>query len=137
MMTNDACELLINSYRVRGKYAPSKQRVTIMSIEDQTIGFIHNALNGVTTAIRQYSIGSYRVDMCLTEHSLVVECDEYGHHDRDPIKESTRESYILESGFMMIRFNPNDSQFDTSKVINSILLVITGKTQWSAVVMKM
>ena len=31
---------------------------------------------------RQFSIGSYRIDLYFPEHKLAIECDEHDHKDR-------------------------------------------------------
>ncbi|UUT40470.1 hypothetical protein [carnivorous sponge associated iridovirus] len=42
------------------------------------------------TCYTQFRIDQYRVDLFIKELNLVVECDEYGHRDRDPYKEKER-----------------------------------------------
>ena len=128
-LTDDARALLVNTYRTGIEYNPARQCITIMSLENQTIGFLHNAFKDITPMKRQYCIGAYRVDLCFTDHALVVECDEMNHVDRDPIAEHAREAFIKDAGFSMIRFNPNSANFDLSNVINSILHIVLTATK--------
>ncbi len=95
-----------------------------MCIENQTIGFIANAYSNVLNVKRQHIMGKYRVDLCFVDHKLVVECDENGHEDRDPLQEQIRENYLKESGNKLIRFNPNATGFDLSNVLREINAVL-------------
>ena len=55
-----------------------------------------------------------------TDEFIVVECDEYGHSDRLVANELEREEFIKNQGYAMIRYNPNESGFDLSDVLNRI-----------------
>jgi very-short-patch-repair endonuclease len=95
-----------------------------MCVENQTIGFISNAYSNMLNVKRQFTIGKYRVDLYFVDYKLVIECDENNHNDRDPEKEKIRELYITSLGNKIIRFNPNEKDFDLSNIlreINSIL----------------
>lgn len=106
------------------RYAPVvgslTQIRTIMSLENQTIGFICSTLQGVAVFERQFAVGPYRVDLCFPEFWLVVECDEDNHSDRRKKYEERREKFIVDSGFTIIRFNPNAQDFDLSLVLNKV-----------------
>ena len=54
----------------------------------------------------------------------MVECDENNHIDRNQIEEKIREEFILSLGNTIIRFNPNDSKFDLSLVLQEINKII-------------
>jgi very-short-patch-repair endonuclease len=69
---------------------------------------------------RQQIFGTYRVDLYFPEYKLIIECDENNHSDRNPEEEKVREDYLLSLGNSMIRFNPNDSKFDLSNVLQEI-----------------
>jgi very-short-patch-repair endonuclease len=69
---------------------------------------------------RQFQIGPYRADLCFTNDKFVVECDEYGHHDRSAAEETAREEFIKNQGYAMFRYNPNEAGFDLSDVLNRI-----------------
>jgi very-short-patch-repair endonuclease len=125
MLTEEAFELFKNSFNFRNKYivaASEKAHVVrfSMCIEGQTIGFIENAYSGACAMSRQFQIGTYRADLCFTDDLIVVECDEYGHHDRSAAEEMAREEFIKNQGYAIIRYNPNEAGFDLSDVLNRI-----------------
>jgi uncharacterized protein YheU (UPF0270 family) len=124
MLTEEAFELLKNSFKLRSKYIVNASQVEVvkfpMCIEGQTIGFIENAYLGLRTMSRQFRIGPYFVDLCFTDDFIVIECDEYGHHDRSVAEEMEREEFIKNKGYAMIRYNPNEPRFDLSDVLNRI-----------------
>jgi Protein of unknown function (DUF559) len=132
MLTQNAYELLKNSFNLRNRYlveiSDGIKQVNIgMCIENQTIGFIENAYNGILNVIRQHYIGKYRVDLFIVDHKLVIECDENGHTDRDAVNERIREEFIISTGHKMIRYNPNESSFDLSNVLRKINAVLFAK----------
>lgn len=125
MLTEEAFELFKNSFNFRNKYivaASDKAHVVrfSMCIEGQTIGFIENTYRGLRAMSRQFQIGTYRADLCFTDDLIVVECDEYGHHDRSAAEEMAREEFIKNQGYAIIRYNPNEAGFDLSDVLNRI-----------------
>jgi hypothetical protein len=99
MLTEEAFDLLQNSYNLRNKYIVAISGVKCvnigMCIETQTIGFIENSFTNVLNIKRQYCFGKYRVDLYFIDYKLVVECDENNHEDRDIIYEKAREEYII------------------------------------------
>jgi very-short-patch-repair endonuclease len=131
MLTEEAFEIFKNSFNMRNRYIVdvSKEVKIVkfgMCIENQTIGFIANAYSNVLNVKRQHIMDKYRVDLYFVDHKLVVECDENGHEDRDPLQEQIRENCLKEAGNKLIRFNPNATGFDLSNVlreINAVLLV--------------
>jgi len=132
MLTEYAFELLKNSYNLRNKYITNVSKnvkcVNIgMCLENQTIGFIENSFNGVFDMKRQYICGKYKVDLYFPEYKLVIECDENNHDDRNQIEEKNRENYILSLGNSMIRFNPNDNNFELSTVLREINTILYSK----------
>jgi very-short-patch-repair endonuclease len=89
--------------------------------EEQYISNIIDAFSHLET-VKQYSVGSYRIDLYFPEHNLAIECDEFGHADRDAYCEQERELYIRDNlGCEFIRFNPDSKKFNIFKVINRIL----------------
>jgi hypothetical protein len=125
MLTEDAFELLKNSFKLRSKYIVDvSENVKCvkfpMCIEGQTIGFIENAYRGLRAMSRQFQVGPYFTDLCFTDDFIVVECDEYGHSDRLVANEVAREDFIKNQGYAIIRYNPNEPGFDLSDVLNSI-----------------
>jgi hypothetical protein len=125
MLTEDAFELLKNSFKLRSKYivdvSDNVKCVKFpMCIEAQTIGFIENAYRGLREMTRQFQIGPYFADLCFTDDLIVIECDEYGHRDRSAVDEAVRDDFIKNQGYAMIRYNPNEAWFDLSDVLNRI-----------------
>ena len=125
LLTEDAFELLKNSYNLRNRYIVNvndniKQINVCMCIENQTIGFIENSFKDIFNMKRQFIIGKYRADLYFIDYKIVVECDEFNHDDRDQIKEKIREEYILSLGNKIIRYNPNEKNFDLSNVLREI-----------------
>lgn len=125
MLTEEAFELLKNSFKLRSKYIVDvSENVKCvkfpMCIEGQTIGFIENAYRGLHAMSRQFRIGPYFADLCFMDDFIVIECDEYGHRDRSAVDEVAREEFIKNQGYAMIRYNPNEPGFDLSDVLNRI-----------------
>ena len=73
---------------------------------------------------RQFKIGKYKVDLYIEDINIIIECDELGHLDRDKEYEETRQKFIENEGYNVIRFNPNDDEFDISSIINIITTLI-------------
>jgi very-short-patch-repair endonuclease len=129
ILTEEAFEIFKNSFNMRNRYIVdvSKEVKIVkfaMCIENQTIGFIANSYSHVLNVKRQHIIGKYRVDLCFVDHKLVVECDENGHADRDPLQEQIREDYLKSCGNKITRFNPNTPGFDLSNVLREINAVL-------------
>lgn len=125
MLTEEAFELLKNSFKLRSKYIVDvSENVKCvkfpMCIEAQTVGFIENAYRGLRAMSRQFQIGPYFADLCFMDDFIVIECDEYGHRDRSAVDEVAREEFIKNQGYAMIRYNPNEPGFDLSDVLNLI-----------------
>jgi very-short-patch-repair endonuclease len=125
LLTEEAFELLKNSFNLRNRYIINindnvKQINLCMCIENQTIGFIENSYKDVVNVKRQFMINKYRIDLYFIDYKLVIECDEFNHVDRDVIKEKIREEYILSLGNKIIRYNPNEKDFDISNVLREI-----------------
>ena len=131
-LTENAFELLQNSYNLRNRYLVDvtnnvKQVNVCMCIENQTIGFIENAYKNILYVKRQYKIGKYKADLYFIDYKLVIECDEFNHEDRDPIKEKLRDEYMISLGNKIIRYNPNQNTFDLSNVLNEINAILFSK----------
>lgn len=97
-------------------------------------------LSGISTAFKtkkfedQYKIGKYFLDLYFTDYRLVIECDENGHFDRRPSDERERMGYVnkeleIDDG-NWIRFNPDDEDFDITKVIGQINLFMEVNGVW-------
>ena len=84
-----------------------------------------NSYKDCLEMIRQYNIDKYCVDMYFPKNKIILECDEFNHNDRDKTYEKEREQYLISLGNTIIRYNPNEKDFDISKVmqkINKILI---------------
>ena len=72
----------------------------------------------------QYKIGKYYLDLYFPEYKIVVECDENGHADRKPENERERMDFVNKkldiNDSNWIRFNPDEHDFDMSKVIGRV-----------------
>ena len=69
------------------------------------------------------------MDLYFTEYKIVVECDENGHADRKPYKERERMDFVNKTFEIddsnWIRYNPDENDFDISKVIGRIYRYIS------------
>jgi hypothetical protein len=131
-LNESAFQLFKNSFNLRNRYivniSENIKCVNIgMCIENQTIGFIENSYSGILNVKRQYPFGKYRVDLYFIDYKLVIECDENNHDDRDPLKEKSREEYIISLGNKFIRYNPNVPSFDLSNVLRDINIALFSK----------
>jgi very-short-patch-repair endonuclease len=135
LLTQQCAELIKTSYNLKHKYMPLlqmesgtlRQVQTIMSLENQTIGFIASCLEGVVPIERQMKIGRYAVDLCIPSTRLILECDELNHVDRDAEYELARQRFLEADKWEILRFNPNAADFDLSFVMRSILRKIIAK----------
>jgi len=132
LLTENTYNLIKNTYNLRNNdiinITENVQCVNILlTLEASTIGFIFNTFNGIFDIKRQFYFGSYRVDLYFPQHKLVIECDENNHKDRDPIYENKREDYILSFENILIQYNPNDNNFNLSRVLNEINKIIYKK----------
>ena len=95
-----------------------------LSKERETLSYILTAFKGQEMK-EQYTVDGYRIDLYFPTHKLAIECDEFGHKDRDIGYEVTRQKYIeTKLGCTFIRYNPDDKDFDIFSVINSIMKYI-------------
>lgn len=91
--------------------------------EQQTLSTITNVFK-TEKFEDKYKIGKYYLDLYFSGHKIVVECDEFGHSDRKPWKERERMDFVNKELNIddnhWIRFNPDEHDFDISKVIGRI-----------------
>jgi very-short-patch-repair endonuclease len=131
MLTDEAFELVKNTYNLKHRYitkiGDSRHLNIIMSLENQTIGFIKNSFKDILKIKRQHSFDKYKVDLYFRKYKLVVECDENNHSDRNSYYEKEHENYILSLGNTIIRFDPNDKLFDLSLVLREINKILFSK----------
>ena len=73
----------------------------------------------------QHSVDQHKIDPYFPKYKLAIECDEFGHLDRDIEYEVKRQKYIENKlGCQFIRYNPDAKDFNAFKVINLILLAL-------------
>ena len=81
----------------------------------------------------QFKVGQYYLDLYFPEYKIVIECDENGHTDRKPYDERVRMNYVNETLDLTddnwIRFNPDEKDFDISKVMGKIYIKINLQKQ--------
>ena len=91
--------------------------------EQQTLSSIANTFKAEKIE-DQFKVGNYYLDMYFPEYKLVIECDENGHADRKPCDERERMDFVnKELGTKdknWIRFNPDEFDFDMSRVTGRI-----------------
>lgn len=139
MLTEETFTLIKNSYNLKNRYVTKIGNFNhiniIMSLENQTIGFIENSYKDTFKIKRQYSMNKYKVDLYFIKYKLVLECDENNHKDRNPDYEKEREDYILSLGNTIIRFDPNNKLFDLSLILSEVnkILFLKGKKESSLI----
>ena len=88
--------------------------------EQDSIQSIRDAFHGESMTC-QHHVDGYRIDLYFPEYKLAIECDEFGHRDRDIEYEVKRQKYIEEKlKCSFIRFNPDAPDFNIFRVINRI-----------------
>ena len=88
--------------------------------EEEYINYILEIFSG-ENMVRQYSCENYKIDLYFPDYKLAIECDEFGHSDRDSDSEETREETISQNlNCTFIRFNPDDDKFSINQIFNKI-----------------
>src|SRR3989304_2539318 len=91
--------------------------------EEEYLSYIEKVFEG-EEMMRQYSCGSYNIDLYFPVYNIAIECDENGHQNRDKEYEQKREEYIKNTlNCEMIRFNPDSKFEDFFKCLNSIYVL--------------
>ena len=92
--------------------------------EQESILNIMTAFEGQTMHT-QYNGDLYKIDLSFTKYKLAIECDEFGHLDRNIEYEVKRQKDIKRKlGCMFIQYNPDAKDFNMFKVINRILVAL-------------
>jgi len=125
LLTNQCFDLFKDTYNLKHRYLTKivgnfQIFNPIMTIENQTIGWIENSYKDIEITKRQHTIGIYKVDLYFQHYNLVLECDENDHRDRNKVYESERQDYIISEGKSIIRFDPNNKDFDLSFVLREV-----------------
>lgn len=139
LLTEDAFVLVKNTYNLKNRYIKKiNENIShvniVMCIETQTIGFIENSFSEALRLTRQKRFGTYYIDLYFEDFNLAIECDENDHKDRDITYERTREQYLLEQNITILRYNPNDKNFDLSDVLRKITKVLFNKPDVPSVI---
>jgi len=93
---------------------------TRLQKEQEYIGYIMTTLSH-EEYIHQYRCGPFRVDLYFPKHKIAVECDEFGHKDRDQEYEVYRQNFITkELDCVFIRFNPDEKDFNIFSVLQRL-----------------
>ena len=99
--------------------------LTRLGKEQEYIGYILKVFKHKNIQT-QYVIQTYRIDLYFVDDCVAVECDEFGHKDRNPTYEINRQNTIQEQlKCVFVRFNPDDIHFCIFKVIHNILIKLT------------
>ena len=78
----------------------------------------------------QYYVLGYYIDLAFPVHELGIEIDENGHMDRSKAEEKERQKTIeKETGFTIIRINPDKEDFDDFVEISRIQNYIAESTR--------
>ena len=138
-LTEEAFVLVKNTYNLKNRYIKKINENcghinVVMCIETQTIGFIENSFSEALRLTRQKRVGPYYIDLYFEDYNLAIECDENDHKGRDITYERTREQYLLEQNITILRYNPNDKNFDLSNVLRKITKVLFTKLEAPAVI---
>lgn len=96
--------------------------IRVERVETAYLQDIIDALPSSIESIKEFKIGTYRIDLYIPKYKIAIECDEYNHKSYEPSKEMEREKFIKEQlGCEFVRFNPNVKGFRVVNVIRDIL----------------
>ena len=129
LSVNGVRTILLNSRKPKAIELAKELGITVhdhkyLKKETETMSYILKAFKGEDMR-DQHGVDGYRVDLYFPSHKLAIECDEFGHKDRDIGYEVTRQKHIESKlGCTFIRYNPDDKDFDIFSVINSIMKYI-------------
>ena len=122
-------ELVLTSQQPRAALLAEKLGINVhkhkyMSKENDSIEIIMGTFDG-EEMIRQFHIGKYRIDLYFPAYKLAIECDEFGHNNRDVSYEVNRQKFIEEQlQCQFVRYNPDAQDFDAVQVLNKIFRAI-------------
>jgi very-short-patch-repair endonuclease len=127
LLREDVFNLIKHTYNIRNQYITKINDVDIknpllMSVETASLGFIQDVFKDVIEMKRQFKVGKYYIDLYIPKFKLAIECDEYGHQTYSVAAETTRQKFIEDTlGCKFIRFDPCDSNFDITQLMNTIM----------------
>lgn len=95
---------------------PSKEKNTLESIAKSFPDIVFET---------QFRVEKYRIDMYCPKYNIAIECDEFGHKNRNKEYEMARQEKIIQIlNCKMIRYDPDSLDFDIFKVIGKIFTII-------------
>ena len=69
----------------------------------------------------EYLVDTYKIDLYFLNAKIAIECDEFGHQDRDAQYEIDREDFVKNQlGCKFVRFNPDKEGFCIFDTIHEI-----------------
>ncbi len=108
------------SQAISDKLGLNLKHVFNVSKQQQTLDIIRAAFQSIT-CFPEYKCGTYRIDLYFPDLKVAVECDEYGHVDRDQQHEQDREQFIKNKlSCIFVRYNPDSPCFNVGNVIHEI-----------------
>ena len=138
---NGVCELLLKTRKrispdvvhILKKFGIETTNKKCLTKEQQTLSGITNVFK-TEEFVDQYPIGKYYLDLYFPVYRLIIECDENGHADRRPGDERERMDFVNKElqidDSNWIRFNPDEKDFDISRVIGRIYTSMKMKGPW-------
>lgn len=109
-----------NAINIAKKFGINVNHILNTRKEQDSIYAILKTFKG-ENMVRQYSVGTYYIDLYFPKYKLAIECDEFGHSDRDQDYEKTRQHYIEDKlGCKFIRYNPDSKDYNIFNVLNRI-----------------
>ena len=79
--------------------------------------------------LNQFNTDGYRINLYFPRHKLAVDCDEFGHKERDIEYEVRRQKYIENKlGFHFVRFNTHARGFNIFEVAYRVFSCISKLT---------
>lgn len=98
-------------------------RLRNTTFENDTIGFIMRAFEGVTPMIEQYPVMDFRVDLYFPRLKLALECDDPYHNSQAQRRKDVDRQGTIEAieKCTFIYYRPHARDFDIAVLINRIM----------------
>lgn len=84
---------------------------------------LENTYNGICNFNDQVHCGNYIIDYVINGN-IAIECDEFGHRDRNKKYEIERQKYIEHCGYKVLRYNPDDESANIFSLLNKINILL-------------
>jgi very-short-patch-repair endonuclease len=126
-MINDEKSILAHNHIIRDIFRIDDFQIPITNkrTQEELFDIIQAAILPIKIK-RELKVGKYRVDGYIKEYGIIIECDENGHKKYNQEEEIKREQYIMDCLDTpdIVRFNPDDINFNIGYVIKEILDII-------------